>query len=205
MNSIGPTHTGQGSTGARLSCKALEQIFDWVELRSCRKALRAANSTDADPVYLQFPPDGIYAKAYLNGHGIETFFDVFPAYAPTSSTYGTMLYVLRHVHDASITKPIRRWVLWDVARRRVTLTESLHEFCFPRLVTPRRSSRDMLWIVLPRPDDGEHESIQDLVQLHIDLKGNKSLDLGMRELDLSRVGVSFSTHLVGRRLVSVHY
>lgn len=201
LSNNGPSRPGKGSKGARLSCKTIEQIFDWVGLSSRGKFLRATESKDIDPLYLHFLPGEDYAWVHLTTQGLDTSFDVFPAYAPTSRLKSSMLYVFRYIHHTSTAESIQRWVLWDVAGKGVTLTEVLQDYCFPRLVT-KPSAPDKFWVVLEDTNGGR---LSTLVELRMDPTSITHWDRQMGELD--GPGVSFLNHSknkVDKEHVSAH-
>jgi hypothetical protein len=205
ISNNGPASPGKGSKGARLSCKTLEQIFNWAGLAYKGKAVRATDSPDTDPLYLHFLPNEDYAWVHLSKQGLDTSFDVFPAYAPTSPLNANIctLYAFRYVQPLPTAKSNRHWVLWDVVRREVTLTESLQDYCFPRLVPTKDDYEgNPGWrIVLP---NGARRS--SLMELRMDPRSITPLDRQMGELD--GCGVSFSTNYdtkkVSKDNVSVH-
>lgn len=116
--------------------------------------------------------------------GLDTSFDVFPAYAPPShyEDSNTVQHVFRFLLPKGWPGPTeKRWVLWDFTRQCVTLTSTLQDYCFPRLVEDSQAPRPF-WIRLETPDGH-------LVEPNLDAADLTSADIAMGDLDTP--GVSF--------------
>lgn len=118
--------------------------------------------------------------------GLDTSFDVFPAYAPPShlENSNAAQYVFRFLPPKGWPGPAeKRWVLWDFTRQCVTLTSTLQDYCFPRLVEDSQAPHPF-WMKLERPDH-KHS----LVELNLDAADLTKADIAMGDLDTP--GVSF--------------
>ncbi|KAM3546819.1 hypothetical protein ARSEF1564_000395 [Beauveria bassiana] len=214
IHNNGETSDKKEATGARLSCEALEQIFDWVKLYSRRRALRAERnltaeahgSKDKDPLYLHFVPQAVlepermgepenaWACIHRTKDGMSTYLDVLPGYSSPSTINNEMLWAFC-LHHAGRVK--RYWVLWNVVKKEVTLTDTLQEHCFVRLVTkkPESSIPKVFWIVLTDPvtSDGQPYS---LCQLSMDASAIEAVDIAMCQKVWPNL--VFTTHMVGK-------
>jgi hypothetical protein len=146
----------KGAKGARLNEKALFEIFSWAGVGYSNKSLKAFHIKESPPqgVYLQLLPDQKYARTKLGLEGLDTRFDVFPAYAPTSTGDAPQpQFVFRFRLPPNWPRPKEeQWVLWDVGRQGVTLTSALQELCFPELYQgPRDQKNGCLGIRLRLP------------------------------------------------------
>lgn len=118
--------------------------------------------------------------------GLNTSFDVFPAYAPPShlKDSNTVQYVFRFLRPKDWPGPAeKRWVLWDFTRQCVTLTSTLQDYCFPRLVEDSQAPHPF-WIKLEKSDHKHN-----LVELNLDAADLTKADIAMGDLDTP--GVSF--------------
>ncbi|KAB8254986.1 hypothetical protein BDV32DRAFT_7773 [Aspergillus pseudonomiae] len=184
------TRTGTGTgKGARVNASMLEWIFDSTGALHRNKALRAVASLAkkpavelADPVYLHFLPYEKYACTHWGTEGLNTTFNVFPAYAPTPLVSASTLYVFQHVqpHDWPGERKKEKWVLWDVISGGVKLTDTPQSFCFPRLKEPRKARR--IFMVVFEMDDTD--DLQCLVMNGDDIS---ELDRRMGDFDGSRI------------------
>jgi len=129
----------------------------------------------------------------LGYEGLETSFDVFPAYAPTSALTKTPLYVFRFRLPPGWPHPKdERWVLWDVVRQGVTLTSTLQEFCFSRIVRDQRKNPGAFRIVLAKLEG----TMGELVELRMQATDIREQDIEMGELDTPEI--SFEKYLKGK-------
>lgn len=138
--------------------------------------------------------DNLWACIHRTNAGLSTYFDVLPAYASPSSINNEMLWTFR-LHRVDMAK--RYWVLWNVVKREVTLTNSLQEYCFVRLATkkPALSIPVAFWIVLTDLDTGDGQP-NGLCQLAMDASFIQKEDLIMGQVDWPHL--IFSTHSKGR-------
>ncbi|KAI9934520.1 hypothetical protein MW887_000134 [Aspergillus wentii] len=124
-----PRKEGTGSRGARLNTRVLQQIFKWTGSVYENQSLRVCDN--------EAPPEG---WVRLGKEGLDTTFDIFPAYAPTPNVNNNPLYVFRHRSPPGWPQSSKeRWVLWDVVQKSVRLTNHLQEFCFPRIVRDKKN------------------------------------------------------------------
>ncbi|EGD87058.1 hypothetical protein H112_05580 [Trichophyton rubrum D6] len=201
-------HRGN-SKGCRLSETVLEQIFHWLGVSHEEKTLRVFPSKDAPPegLYLRFPPFEEHGWVRLGEKGLETTFDIFPAYAPTSNLTGKPTYVFRFRHPRGWpqSREKQRWVLWDYVRQVVTLTDKLEDCCFPYLVRiePKKNSKkkptnssETFRIVLERKDPGNPADIGQLVEFRMANFLLKEEDIEMEEMDTPEVG--FMKHYINK-------
>lgn len=84
-------------------------------------------------------------------------------------------------------------MLWNFVNQRVTLTSTLQDFCFPRLVPARQKYPHALYIVLAKPSD----TMEEVVELRMQAEEITNEDIEMGEMDTPEV--SFETHLRGKR------
>ncbi|PWY74493.1 hypothetical protein BO94DRAFT_589175 [Aspergillus sclerotioniger CBS 115572] len=163
VHNNGPARRGKGSTGARINATVLKQIFEWANLSQHHKALKAASDkSEPDPLYLHFPPYEDLAWVHWGKEGMNTAFDVFPAYAPTPLVDVSMLHVFQHVPppDWPEARKDQQWVLWDVMAKGVTLTDTLQQFCFVEL---KQSKKGKMFTVVVRLEGGRDQSMACLV------------------------------------------
>ena len=195
-SNTGPERRGRGGRGTRLNEKVLEEIFGWAKVRYENKSLKILNPKAAPPQgsYLRFLPDQKYGRVQLGYEGLETSFDIFPAYAPTPNGQDGSLYVFRFRLPPGWPRPKEeRWVLWDVVWERVALTSTLQGFCFPRLVRARKENPDAFRIVLAKPGD----TMVKLMELRMQATDIKGQDIEMEGLDSPEI--SFEKHRKGKK------
>ena len=193
----GPAKRGRGSTGARLNTTVLKQIFWWADLIDHKVALKAApgkpkNNEVADPLYLNFDPYEDCAWVRWGEEQLKTAFDVFPAYAPTSLVDARMLHVFQHLPPADWPESSQRqqWVLWDVTREEVTLTDTLQPFCFVELKPYKKSK--MLQIVV-RLNAGRNQDMSCLV-----MNGDDITEMDRERGTFEGPGITFNRYLNGQ-------
>ncbi|EFR05213.1 hypothetical protein MGYG_08227 [Nannizzia gypsea CBS 118893] len=186
------------SKACRVNERALEQIFRWLGVGYEKKALRVFPSKDAPPegLYLRFPPYERYGWVRLGEKGLETTFDIFPAYAPTSNLPQKPTYVFRFRQPRGWPQARKdeRWVLWDFVRDVVTLTDKLQDCCFPRIEPKKKSKKnptnnsEVFRIVLPSKDPDNPAGIGYLVEFC--MRNNMLIpeDIAMGEMDTPEVG-----------------
>ncbi|KAJ5737649.1 uncharacterized protein N7483_002774 [Penicillium malachiteum] len=183
IHNNGPVKRGKGSSGARLNANLLKQVFQWADIIQHNKALKvdSADKKDPhpDPLYLHFPSDEEYAWVHWGEDGLDTAFDVFPAYASTPIAPINMLHVFQHCppSDWSEDRKTQKWVLWDVMTQGVTLTDTLQQFCFVEL---NQFKKTRLFSVIIRAKDGKKS---ELWQLVLNSDGLTDLDRQMGTYD----------------------
>ncbi|KDB28231.1 hypothetical protein H109_00014 [Trichophyton interdigitale MR816] len=203
------------SKGCRLTETVLEQVFRWLGAHYENKTLRVFPSNNAPPegLYLRFPPFSQHGWVRLGEEGLETTFDIFPAYAPTSNLTGKPTYVFRfrQPHGWPQSRREQRWVLWDFVRQVVTLTDKLQDCCFPYLIrieskknskkTPTNNS-EMFRIVLQRNDPDNPAGVGKLVEFRMTNSLLKEEDIEMGELDTPEV--AFEKHYINKSAKVCH-
>ncbi|KAI0449236.1 hypothetical protein F5B21DRAFT_61451 [Xylaria acuta] len=200
IHNHGPERRGRGSRGTRLNEKVLEEIFDWINVGYRNKSLKVFPSPKVSPgvpddgLYLRFRPDEEHGWVRLGHKELETSFDIFPAYAPTPNVPNNHLYVFRfqlppqwpHVRE-------KRWVLWDFVRQGVTLTSTLQDLCFPRIVwAPKFPTAFQIVLADPQGTMGE------LVEFRMQAINITACDIEMEDLDTPEV--SFGKHVRNKRV-----
>ncbi|KAF4539225.1 uncharacterized protein LTHEOB_10389 [Lasiodiplodia theobromae] len=188
IHNNGPKGRGRGSKGTRLNEKVLGEIFSWAKVGHRNKSLKVFNSAKPPhgDLYLRFLPDPGQERGWVRAgyEGLDTSFDVFPAYAPPShyEDSNTVQHVFRFLLPKGWPGSAeKRWVLWDFTRQCVTLTSTLQDYCFPRLVEDSQAPHPF-WIRLETPDGH-------LVEPNLDAADLTSADIAMGDLDTP--GVSF--------------
>jgi hypothetical protein len=166
------------------------------------KSLKVAPPTvRPEGIYLRFKSDEDYAWVRVGYSGLETSFDIFPAYAPTPPVAKTSLYVFRFrpPRDWPVEAKAKRWVLWDVVRKRVSLTEQVHDFCLVRIVKPRgNADPGTFHIVLEeRPQDGPSGGMGQLWELRLQASELLDEDIALGEMDTPEV--SFAKEKGGKK------
>lgn len=95
----GPARHCRGSRGTRLNETVLETIFDWVGVGYKNKSLKAflPPNVPSKDLYLRFLPEPDQPNAWVRvgSEGLDTRFDILPAYAPTSALDNSPLYAFR--------------------------------------------------------------------------------------------------------------
>lgn len=135
----------------------------------------------------------------LGAAGLETSFDILPAYAPPTSADSTSppppLYVFRFRPPPGWPgdKKKKRWVLWDVVRQGVTLTDTLQDFCFPQII-PDKKNPDVFRIVLDNKQGGP---LGQLVELRMQATEITPQDIKLGAVDTPEV--SFGKYLRGKK------
>ncbi|KAL1981988.1 hypothetical protein VTN96DRAFT_1954 [Rasamsonia emersonii] len=199
IHNNGPKRRGRGSRGTRLNETVLGEIFRWVGVGYAQKSLKVFNpQAPPEGLYLRFPPDQEYAWVRLGAAGLETSFDILPAYAPPTSADSTSppppLYVFRFRPPPGWPgdKKKKRWVLWDVVRQGVTLTDTLQDFCFPQIIPDKNP--DMFRIVLDNKQGGP---LGQLVELRMQATKITPQDIKLGAVDTPEV--SFGKYLRGKK------
>jgi hypothetical protein len=199
ISNHGPKSRGRGSRGTRLNEKVLEEIFDWIKVGYRDKSLRVFPSPKFSPeapvegLYLRFSPDEEHGWVRLGYNGLETSFDIFPAYAPTPDVPNSHLYVFRFRMSPQWPRTRKeRWVLWDFMRQRVTLTSTLQEFCFPRIFRVPKFP-DAFQILLADPQD----IMGGLVEFRMQARDITNSDIEMGCMDTPEV--SFGKYMRNKR------
>lgn len=201
LSNHGPQKRGRGSKGTRLNDKVLDEIFDWVNVGYRNKSLKVfvQPKLPLEDLYLHIVSDPAQRRGWVRSgyDGLETSFDILPAYAPPPPLTNKPLYVFRFLPPQGWLHPkAERWVLWDVQQQCVTLTSALQEFCFPRIHP--NPDKESFWIVLEIPRD----KTSDLVELQMRADDIQPEDIEMGEKDTPEV--SFATHLKDKVYRPVH-
>ncbi|KAJ5400298.1 hypothetical protein N7465_010787 [Penicillium sp. CMV-2018d] len=200
IHNNGSTRRGRGSSGARLNASVFKQIFQWAGLIQHHKALKAdpekkQEDPHPDPLYLHFLPNEDYAWVHWGEEGLNTAFDVFPAYASTPLAPATMLHVFQHrpPSDWPEDRKMQQWVLWDVMTQGVTLTDTLQRFCFVELKQSKRGK--MFSVVVKANDDGVNQALLGLV-LNGDELTNSDRQMGTYD----GAGASLDGYISGKKV-----
>ncbi|KAK2882525.1 hypothetical protein FQN49_000251 [Arthroderma sp. PD_2] len=193
------------SKGCRLNENALEQVFRWLGVSYENKSLKVfpSKATPSEGLYLRFPPYEQHGWVRLGKKGLDTTFDVFPAYAPTANLGEKPRYVFRFRQPHGWPQPRKgqQWVLWDFVRQVVTLTDKLQDCSFPRIVRvePKKNSKkdpkknlgessDMFRIVLERKDPENPADMGKLTEFRMAKSMLKEEDIEMGDVDTPEVG-----------------
>ncbi|OJJ46600.1 hypothetical protein ASPZODRAFT_16354 [Penicilliopsis zonata CBS 506.65] len=199
-----PRPRQKGSRGARLSEPTLREIFGWAQVGYTDKALRVLQLKPAfgQDMYLRLAPEEEYACVRLGRDGLDTSFDIFPAYAPASAVENHPLHVFRFrpPEDWPRMNNKQLWVLWDIMQKAVSLTTTLQDYCFVRIVNAsdrkvqkKNGGEEGVHIVLVNPmgDMGE------LVELRMGDSMIKAEDIEMGDVETHEV--SFEKHRRGKK------
>lgn len=183
-------------------------IFKWANVGYENKSLKVSSKTaPKEGLYLRFMPELDHAWVRVGSKGLETSFDVFPAYAPTPAVANTPLYVFRFRQPMEWPdeRKAHRWVLWNTIRQRVTLTDALHEFCFVRIVPPGKRKQETqatftFQVVMAnlRDKGGQGSAVGELVDLRMQAAEILEEDIAMGEPDTPEV--SFGVHRKGKKV-----
>ena len=140
----------------------------------------------------------------VGSEGLETAFDVFPAYAPTpalaKSKFPLYVFRFRQPDGWPDERQAQRWVLWDVARDGVVLTDEPQELCFVRMIRPKKvEDASAFSIVLEDPEakTGRRKSLGQLKELLLMASGIEQEDFFIGEFDTPEV--SFGKHFSNRK------
>lgn len=174
------------SKGIRLNERVLGDIFGWAGVIHKNKSVKAFQSQpeSSRDMYLRFPPDHDCAWVRLGTEGLETSFDIFPAYASSSSSNNTFLYVFRfHLPPNWPGPKEKRWVVWDAVQQRVTLTSNLQQSCFARIMRNRKRDPENFHIVVEIPE-GE---LSGLWELRMQAMNLSEQDIKMGNFDTPEV------------------
>lgn len=189
------------SKGIRLNERVLGDIFGWAGVIHKNKSVKAFQSQpeSSRDMYLRFPPDHDCAWVRLGTEGLETSFDIFPAYASSSSSNNTFLYVFRfHLPPNWPGPKEKRWVVWDAVQQRVTLTSNLQQSCFARIMRNRKRDPENFHIVVEIPE-GE---LSGLWELRMQAMNLSEQDIKMGNFDTPEV--SFQKYVRHRSPVSTY-
>jgi hypothetical protein len=190
----------KGSRGTRLNERVLCDVFRWAHVGYEAKSLKVIHkSTHQMGLYLRLSQDKGIGRVRIGADGLETKFDVFPAYAPTSAVPNSPLYVFRFRHPPGWqTRPDERWVLWDMVKQRVALTRNLQDFCFVRIVKERKRPNVFRVVLAIKETLMETLMEETLVELRMQARRIKPIDikLGIRETS----EISFEKYLKGKHL-----
>ncbi|KAI1118534.1 hypothetical protein F5Y14DRAFT_217796 [Nemania sp. NC0429] len=183
IHNHGPAKRGRGSRGTRLNEKVLDEIFSWINVGQRNRLLRVFPSKGVpdEGLYLRFRPDESHGWVRLGREGLETSFDILPAYAPppTVASSPLPLYVFRFRFPPGWPRSTEeRWVLWDFMKKRVTLTSALQEPCFPRIVQDSKA-KDAFHIVLAATQG----TMGELFEFRMQAADLTAADIEMEEFD----------------------
>lgn len=185
-------HANTEGKGIRLNERVLRDIFSWAGVIHQKKSLKAfqPHPESSKDLYLRFPPDQDCAWVRPGNEGLETSFDIFPAYA-SSSTSKALLYVFRfHFPPNWPGSKEKQWVAWDALQQRVTLTSTLQESCFTRIM--QRKNGENFQILVEIPEEGSIRLWA--LQLHAMNPGGQDTP-----------GVSFQKYGIEKGTVSTYY
>lgn len=146
-------------------------------------------------LYLRFLPEQDRHMAYVRvGHeGLDTRFDILPAYAPTPNLKNKPLYIFRLQIPSEWQCPKRQqWVLWDSIGQVVSLTDKVESLCMVSIMRCRMNKPEPFRIVVStRRDD-----VEDLVELRMTADDLNEADIAMGFMDTPEV--SFGKYLKGK-------
>ncbi|KAJ5435576.1 hypothetical protein N7445_006461 [Penicillium cf. griseofulvum] len=193
IHNHGPKMAGRGSRGTRLNLKVLLQIFEWAGILHRDKCLKVFNKTRSpkgDELYLRFTPGRKFARVQKGQNGLETSFDVFPAYAPASSLPTAARYVFRY-KQASISDS-KEWVRWDVLQQRVRPTSQVEEACFPQIKYDKDTQKYPNVFRVLFPDQVKEKGNDKVMELRMDASLLRDEDIEVGKMDVP--GISFGKY-----------
>ncbi|KAH8647459.1 hypothetical protein BGZ60DRAFT_535345 [Tricladium varicosporioides] len=134
-----PESKGKGSRGTRLSLKVLFDIFEWANVGWKSKALKVWDPTaPREGLYLRFTESFEEARVRVSTDGLETTFDIIPAYTMPTTAQKQPLYIFIFKQPDGWTKKCGQWVRWlppdGSEQGKVTLIDRLRDSCLVRIM-----------------------------------------------------------------------